>query len=419
MIRACFLIPAVRGAILAVFFTVICAALASAQMPDLTQMSGIPRPVDDLPNGSVSIRVVRGDFAHPAVNHPVQMTAGGRTQTANTDAEGRAQFDNLAPGTAVKFSTDLDGQHLESQEFAIQPQGGVRLLLVATGEGAAGGNGSTAAPPAEPAVPGTVVIGGESRIVIEPEEETVSVYYIIDIVNGASAPVTPQQPFAFTLPSAATSTTVIQGSSPLASNQGRDVTVTGPFPPGTTAIQVFASYPASTGTVEITQAFPATVDQLVVIAKKAGDMKLASPQFSRVEQTVIEGTPVVLGMGGPLAAGTPMALTITGLPHHSGTPRTIALTLAGLVALVGIWAAARNPSAGSDRAAEHRRLVSRREKLLQDLVRLEHDHRRGKIDGPRYAERREDLMQSLEHVYGALDEDGAGPEPAKRPGVAA
>jgi hypothetical protein len=212
---------------------------------------------------------------------------------------------------------------------------------------------------------------------------------------------------------------VIQGSSPLASNKGRDVTVTGPFPPGTTAIQVFASYPASTGTVEITQAFPATVDQLVVIAKKAGDMKLASPQFSRVEETVIEGTPVVLGMGGPLAAGTPMALTITGLPHHSGTPRTIALTLAGLVALVGIWAAARNPSAGSDRAAEHRRLVSRREKLLQDLVRLEHDHRRGKIDGPRYAERREDLMQSLEHVYGALDEDGAGPEPAKRPGVAA
>ena len=34
--------------------------LAQFQMPDPRQMAGIPRPVDDLPAGSVSVRLIRG-----------------------------------------------------------------------------------------------------------------------------------------------------------------------------------------------------------------------------------------------------------------------------------------------------------------------------------------------------------------------
>jgi hypothetical protein len=386
---------------------------ARAQMPDIRQMSGIPRPVDDLPVGSVSVRVARGDFAHPVVDHPVQMRAGNTTRTANTDAEGRAQFDNVAPGTPVKFSTDVDGEHLESQEFAIQPQGGVRLLLVASG-------GASPAAPAVPAVTGSVVIGGDSRIIVEPNEDTVSIYYILDIINGATSPVNPEKPFVFTLPASAVGPAVVPGSSPLASNKGREVTVAGPFPPGTTAIQVAAEYPVGSGTVEIAQALPASMQQLVVIAKKVGDMKMTSPQFTRSEETVIEGTPVILGMGGQLQAGQTMTLTIAGLPHHSGVPRTIALTLAGLIALAGVWALTRTSKAAGDRASERKRLIARREKLFQDLVRLEQDHRRGKVDEPRYAVRREELLQALENVYGALDDDDTGPEPAaRRAGVAA
>jgi hypothetical protein len=161
------------------------------------------------------------------------------------------------------------------------------------------------------------------------------------------------------------------------------------------------------------------MDQVIVIAKKAGDMKLASAQFTRNEETVIEGTPVVLGIGGALPAGQPMALTITGLPHHTGAPRIVTLTLAGLIVLAGVWALMRKPGDAADRAAERKRLIARREKLFQDLVRMEHDRRRGRLDAARYASRREDLLQSLEHVYGALDDDDTGPEPAKRPGVAA
>lgn len=391
-------------------------AKAHAQMPDLKQMSGIPRPVDDLPKGSVSVRVIRGDMSQNLANQPVEMRAGNTTRTVNTDTEGRAQFDNLDAGTPVKFSTVVDGERLESQEFPVQPQGGVRLLLVATDKNA---EPKEAAAPSAPAVAGSVVIGGESRIIVEPGEDTVTVYYVLDIVNGATSPVNPAQPFVFTLPAAAVGTAVIQGSSPLAGNKGREVTVAGPFPPGTTAIQVAAEYPIGAGTIEIAQPFPAAVPQLVVIAKKSGDLKLTSPQFERIEESVIEGTAVVLGMGRALAAGQTFSLTISGLPHHSSAPRNIALVLASAIILIGAWAATMSGANQADRASERKRLVARREKLFQDLVRLEHEHGRGKVEGARYRARREELLASLEHVYGALDEDDAGPEPASRAGVAA
>jgi hypothetical protein len=184
-------------------------------------------------------------------------------------------------------------------------------------------------------------------------------------------------------------------------------------------VQVAAEYPVGSGTVQIAQAFPATTQQIVVIAKKAGALALASPQFQRTEESVIEGTAVVLGIGRELPAGQTFTMTMTGLPHHSSAPRNIALVLAAVIVVIGGWAAARSTEASGDRAAERRRLIARREKLFQDLVRLEQEHRRGRIGEPRYSARREELLAALENVYGALDEDDAGPEPASRTGVAA
>lgn len=395
---------------------------AAAQMPDMKQMSGIPRPVNDLPNGSVSIRVIRGDMSNNIANQPVEMHAGDKTQTVNTDAEGRAQFDNLASGTLVKFATVVDGERLESQEFPVQPQGGVRMLLVATDPNAKGGPGSpaaAAAAPATPAVAGNVALGGESRIVIETNEDTVSIYYIIDLVNAASTPVNPPQPFVFSLPTAAIGTTVVQGSSPLASSTGRVVTVVGPFPPGTTTFQVAADLPSSGGVVELAQTFPQALPQLVVIAKKAGNLKLSSPQFERTEEQVIEGTPVVLGFGRGLAANQPMTLTVSGLPFHSTTGRNVALVLASLIVIAGLWASVSGGATPADDRSERSQLVARREKLFQELVRLEHDHQRGRGNKAQYAARREEIVRALETLYGELDSTGPGTDPASRAGAAA
>ena len=42
-------------------FAVLTPCLASAQMPDARQMSGVPLPVPDLAPGTVTVRVVRGN----------------------------------------------------------------------------------------------------------------------------------------------------------------------------------------------------------------------------------------------------------------------------------------------------------------------------------------------------------------------
>ena len=388
---------------------------AEAQMPDMAQMSGIPRPVDDLPVGSISVRVIRGDLSNLVVGNPVEMRVGDKVTTVNTDDQGRAQFDHIVTGSPVTFSTVVDGKRLDSQLFNVQPQGGVRLLLVAAD---AGGAQAPAAPSA-PAVTGAVTIAGESRIVIEPAEGTLSVYFILDIVNASSSPVNPEQPFVFTMPADATNTTVIQGSSPLASNKGREVTVAGPFPPGTTAIQVAAEFAVTSGSVSFSQVFPANIPAPIVLVKKEGAMSMTSPQLDRVQDTFTEGTAVIIGAGAALNAGTPLSITLTGLPHHSAVPSNISLVLAGVIIIIGFWAATRPGAAGADRLTERKRLISRREKLLQDLVRLEQDHRRGKVDAASYRTRREELVQVLEHIYGALDEDGVGPEPTGKAGVAA
>ena len=117
-------------------------AFAQFQMPDPKQMSGIPRPVTDLPAGHVSVRLIRGQLSNNIQGHPVEMHAGGKVLTVKTDENGRAEFSGVAAGTTVKAVAVVDGERLESQDFPWPGDGGIRVMLVATpkgGEGAAAG----------------------------------------------------------------------------------------------------------------------------------------------------------------------------------------------------------------------------------------------------------------------------------------
>jgi hypothetical protein len=373
-------------------------------MPDPKQMAGIPRPVDDLPAGSVSVRLIRGQLSNNIANHPVELHVGGKVLTVRTDESGRAQFDKLAPGASVKAVAVVDGERLESQEFPAPAQGGIRLMLVATDTSA----GPATEPNAE-AVAGQVTLGGDTRIVIEPGDDTLNLYYLLDIVNSSRVPVNPAAPFTFDMPSGATSTGLLQGSSPQASVKGSRVQVAGPFAPGRTLVQVGSTLPSKSGSVGVTQRFPAPLERLTVLAKKVGDLKLESPQLERQQDFASQGETIVAAAGGSVAAGQPIVLAITGLPHHSAVPRYIALSLAAAIVLVGLWAAWPREGAPAQEG-ERKRLLTRREKLFNELVRLENDRRNGRGDATRYASRRQELIASLEHLYGALDDsdDRAG-----------
>ncbi|MDO8795272.1 MAG: hypothetical protein Q7J25_11700 [Vicinamibacterales bacterium] len=382
-------------------------------------MAGIPLPVDDLPNGSVSVRVIRGAPTNNIPNQAVELHAGSDVLTRKTDAEGRAQFDKLTPGANLKAVAVVDGERLESQEFPSPAKGGIRLLLVATGD-----KGSAAAsspgPPAV-AVAGQVVIGGQSRFILQPGEESVEVYYILEILNNSAVPVNPPTPFAFDMPSGATGTGILEGSSPLASVNGLRVTVNGPFPSGSTLVQVGTAFTVTSGSFDLVQRFPAALTKYAVLVKKVGDTKMSSSQLAGQEAIPAQGETFLGADGTPVAEGQPLTVSLTDMPHHNPAPRRMALSLALGIVLVGVWAATRNHNDPGARTNERKRLIGRREKLLADLVRLERDRHSDRRDNrdDRYRARRAEIVAALEQVYGALDSDGVTPEPGNSAGVAA
>ena len=250
------------------------------------------------------------------------------------------------------------------------------------------------------------------------KEEIVRVYYLLSITNPAAQPVNPPTPFHFDVPSTATSTTIMQGSSPQASTAATRVMVEGPFAPGATFVQVAYAMPVWDGVAEIEQAFPVPLDHLAVIVKKVGDARLEGPQLVRQRDMPAAGELYIAAAGeGAIAAGQPVRLTVSGLPHHSPMPRYVALSLAVTILGAGVWFS-RAPKT-NERTNERKRLVARRERLLQELVKLEADTLKGRADPARTATRREQLLGELEHIYGALDTDDFGPGPADRTGLAA
>jgi hypothetical protein len=374
-------------------------------MPDAKEMSGIPRPVDDLPNGTISVRLIRGQLSNNITNHPVELHAGAKVLTVKTDGNGRAQFNEVPPGSTVKATADVDGEHLESREFPAPTRGGIRLMLVATDRSKPASTSDAA-----PAQTGTLTIGSQSRIVMQPSDEVVELFYLLDISNNATTPVNPATPFVFDLPKAAAGAAIMEGSSPKAKVAGTRVTVEGPFAPGHTFVQVASALPGEGGTIDIAQRFPAKVEQLAIVVKKVGDTTLRSPQIREQREVPAENDVFIAANGGEVPAGQPIELTLTGFPHQNTTPRHVALSLAAIIALVGVWAATRPTEDAAAKASERKLLIARRDKLFNELVRLENDHRRGRVDERRYAGRRPELVASLEQIYSALDSHDARPE---------
>ena len=369
--------------------------------PDPRQMSGIPRPDPNLQDGLVTVRVIRGSFTNNVPGQPVDLLIGDTVSTAATDGEGRASFPGMSPGSDVRVATTLDGDRLESQRFAIPSRGGVAVLLV----GVAGGDGGDPAPAAV-ARPGRVSLGQDSRILVELAEETLEVYYLLDVLNVTDEPVEPHTPFEFTLPSGAQAGTVLQGSTPRTSVDGPRVSVSGAFVPGITRVYVGYILPYSRGSLVLSQTFPADFEQLLVFVEKWGEMDVASTLLDRrgeMEADAAGEFPLLWGAGVRVPAGQPVVLEVGGLPHHSRWPRISAMSLSGVIVALSIWVASRS-GGGEVESQRVSKLQTRREKLFHDLVKTEQQFRHGTIGSTRYGTRRSDLIAQLVGVLRELDE---------------
>jgi len=382
-------------------------AAHAQQMPDPSQMAGRPLPAPELATGIVSVRLVRERMGNNIVGHPVLLIAPDRQLTANTDAQGRAQFGDVPPGTMVTVQAVVDGETLRSQEFAVPAAGGVRVALIAGLAAAAAREQAAAAAAAQqPARSGVVVFGGGTRIILEFQDDNLQVFYLLDIVNAARTPIDIGEPLIIELPEGASAAGALNGSSTLAMVQGDRIRITGPFPPGTTQVQVGYRFSYSGDRATLTQRWPAAIEQLFVAAEKVGAIQIASPQFSQQQEATAGGAPFLMATGGRLNAGDTLTLNLTGLPHRSTLLRDTGVMLGLLVLVLGFWAALGSRGVRTQQTAQ---LNARREKLFAQLVSLEAQHRQGRIDDRRYSSRRESLVVQLERVLSELDRAPAGP----------
>src|SRR6187431_2958430 len=80
-------------------------AYAQVEMPDPSAIAGTPLPAPELPDRTVTVRVVRERMGNNIAGQDVTLTVGTAKRTLKTDAQGRAQFDGLAVGAQVQATT--------------------------------------------------------------------------------------------------------------------------------------------------------------------------------------------------------------------------------------------------------------------------------------------------------------------------
>jgi hypothetical protein len=367
------------------FFIGVSDASAQVNMPDPSAIAGQPLPAPELANATVSVRVVRERMGNNVAGQEVTLNVGNSPRRATTDAQGRAQFDGIPPGTVVQATTTVDGEALTSQPFSVPATGGVRVALIAgIATAAAREKAAAEAAAREPARPGVVEIGPESRVVIEFQDDTLTVFYLLEIVNNARTPIDTGGPLLIELPTGAAGASMMQGSSPSASVSGDMLTITGPFAPGVTTAQVGFTLPQAGESITIRQRWPSAMAQVFVGLEKIGAVQMSSPQLTDTREMTTEGGAVfIMGTGGRINPGQELVINLSGIPAHSRTPRTVGLAL----------------------AAQDAKLRARKDKLLNEVVALERK-RRQKALSPAEEAKLQRSTSELERVIAALDREG-------------
>ena len=389
-------------------FLILSTAVGFAQvsMPDPSLINGRALPAPELAPGTITVRVVREAIGNNVAGQDVRLTVGGETRTAKTDDQGRAEFSGLSSGVDAQAVVTVDGETITSDPLTVPATGGLRVILVSGLQAAAArAKEQAAADAAAPAVKGVVVIGPNSRVALEFQDDTLRVFYILDILNNARARVDIGGPLIIDLPRGAGGAAVLQGSSPSATVSGDRVTVTGPFAAGITSVQVGFTLAHDSPDLQLQQTWPVALEQLTVAAEKIGALSMSSPQFSTVGEIKSgDGTPFLLASGPALPAGSTLTVQLSGLPSHSVLPRQVALALALAILGAGAWLAYTPKTTEPSKA----KLASRRDELLADLAAIERRRRRGESSG-RDAQRQPELLAELEGIYGELDEVRPGP----------
>jgi hypothetical protein len=100
----------------------------------MVRAAGMPLQDGTLAPGSLTVRIVQGDFTGNLSGIDVDLeVAGEGAKRAQTGADGRAAFAHLPIGASVTASATVNGERLQSEPFTMPADAGIRLLFVAGG----------------------------------------------------------------------------------------------------------------------------------------------------------------------------------------------------------------------------------------------------------------------------------------------
>jgi hypothetical protein len=375
---------------------------AGAQdMPAPEMVHGKALAQSNLPDGTVTVRIARESIGNWLSGQTVRVQVDGRTVSARTDDQGRAEFRSLTRDAELRAEATVDGEALVSEPFRVPSSGGLRVILIAgIAQAAERRKAEEAAALAAPPVKGVISLGGDTRIVAEFQNDALFVFYQLDIVNTARAPVDIGGPFELTLPQRAAGASLLEGAPKTASIDGRYVEVQGPFAPGITTVNVQFQLRYSGPELTIEQQFPVAVQQLPFFIERLGNLTVTSPQMRPDgERAGANGSAfAALTSSSSLPAGATVSLELKNLPAQSRVAAYISVGLALLTIAIGVWL-----SVGARRTDLHATLISRRDALLSRLEELEIKRRNGKMADERYLSRRQRLIADLEDTYHEID----------------
>ena len=155
------------------------------------------------------------------------------------------------------------------------------------------------------------------RVLMQFREDSLEIYYVLEILNTARARVDIGAPSTIDFPRGAQGATALEGSSPAAEVSPNRVVIKGPFASGMTLVQVAFRMPYDTSDLTLEQTWPAALPQVTVGVEKVNNLSISSPQFTSAQDVTAEaGARVVLGRG----PGCPRAEDGRHVIESAGTP---------------------------------------------------------------------------------------------------
>lgn len=384
--------------------------------------------------------------------------------TLTTDARGFVVAGNLTKGKAYVATATVHGKAIDSEPFTVPETGALSLAFAvdwpnegvkqARFEGLASQPGAVyyarvAAGKREllsPPLPLTPQLGGAAALVFYPEvmfafhgggdvdDEKVWFEMRMSIANTGQRPVdTGKEGLLLPLPKGFIGASVNEEmATRVKVDPDRGVVWTGTLPPGQQDFDLTFALPVESGVVEFDMALPYGLrGGSLMLGEHPGVTFEGIPTSAEVERRDVRGKPCEKGQSErcfnvfrdiSIAPNQRLVFQIAGLPQPpawKGWVRVgVGITVLMLLAwgMWGIYAARRLPplvaatAAVADKTGRGRKkqrdLERRREKLLDDLVKLETLKRAGKVADAEYEATRDRTVSLLEKLYSELRDPG-------------